>query len=290
MTGYLKTAVLVLFFFLVPVGFILLVSPPLFKNAFISPDLAQLSGVGLKRKNPRIVYQEDRELETSYASKERWYAIVRNASDLDPHKGDVFLVSFLVRFNGFPSERKRHNIIEKYDTSKRPYPGWAIGIKKINGLIRPQVYWRDAKGHGGWYTFDSLKPKKNTWYSLTLIARDSKYLSLYIEPLEHESIAPETKLVSFLGGHKIENILTPSSKSDLSLGVVRSEGKSFRGDLARVVIGHPSSLVEKIYFLLEFLEGGSGLLKTKLDSRDLVLAINERWQDESQGKHPIERT
>jgi hypothetical protein len=287
MTGYLKLALLAIFAFAAPVGFALLVSPFLFEEAFTKEQIA-VRPSDLIGANSSVVYQED--IDKPEHGSARWHARIDGASELDPHQEDLFLVSFLVRFEELPSEKLRHNIIEKYETSTRPYAGWAVGVQRINDRVRPQVYWRDSKGQGGWFTFESVELVPKQWYCITLVARDSEYLSLYSQRMFIKKEPKADVGVKFLGGHSLKEISTPKTRANVSLGVVRSNGKSFQGDFGYVVIARPNNLPEDIDSLLEYLAGGAARIRDKLGSADLLLSINEKWQDDSRLQHRIERS
>ena len=165
--------------FSLPIIIAIIVSPYLFPNSFVSDTVRLL---------PLEEYQDETQLDSSpkVISVNSGASYARVASDLklDPEKDRNFLVSFLVRFDAFPLERNRHNILTKYEAEIKPYPGWSIAVGNFGTSLRPQVYWRSADGSGGWHSFDDIELTTKRWYSFSLIVSsdNSMVCLLYTSP------------------------------------------------------------------------------------------------------------
>ena len=319
--SFVRTAILALFGLCVLVGLVFVCQPFLFRTIVSVGNNGVVDGVSsLPYHNVDVLdscedgvcqeasLQSDAsEADVSLSS----YVRISSSPELNPTSGSYFVVSFLVRFRQLPQDRQRHNIIEKYDSERFPYSGWAIGVTRINGLIRPQVYWRDGYGHGGWFNFDSFDCQINNWYAVTLVSHKAKYISVYVEPfgqklsesLEdntgyfnyniYNSIARSSKdgesSVVFLGGQPTFDIAPPATGATLELAVTKASGQSFNGDVELFLIATPRELNDSVKILQSQLRSGPLGLRLQLKGADIALAINSAWRDESHYAREIDR-
>lgn len=307
-----RTVILAVLAFGVPIGIALVSSPFLFKNAISTPHInsdallndKQLGDAacieGMAYEGESCADGNSQALQVSEGSGR--YASIDSSPELNPSSDNYFVVSFLVRFYDLPQDRQRHNIIEKYDSEHFPYPGWAIGITKINGLIRPQVYWRDGYGHGGWFTFDSFDCTVNNWYAVTLVTRGNQYLSVYVEPFGERLTSPTgasswnisdrhaSSRVVFLGGHPTFDVAPPATGALLELAVTKANGKSFKGDVELFLVAAPREFGDDVTHLQDYLSGGPLGLRSQLKATEVAISINSTWRDESQYAREIKRS
>ncbi len=221
------------------------------------------------------------------------FAAVDSYPELDAAVDRNFLVSFLVRFDDLPEATYRHNLIAKYARNKRPYPGWAIGVHRRETSLRVEAYWRDSKGAGGWFPFDSVSLEPGKWYAISLVIEPRSSLAIYVQDVnaafggtQSDSVAVAGKLhtdsaVKFEGGHDISNIGVPATNAEMVLGATRQGKEGFRGNVALVLLARPEDLGSSVEEIRSVLDGGPSHIVKKLDAQDVSLWITDSGEDES---------
>lgn len=195
--------------------------------------------------------------------RDRFSEIV-HARHVDPTGDSVFVVSAKVRFAKLPDVGQRERIFFKYAVRESPYAGWALALKRWATTMRPEVYWRDAAGNGGWYTFGELNVSQGQWYTFTFIAENDEALSMYVSP-DGDSAAeagsdPEG-LSHFLGGVSLEKVSLPRSSDSLYLAPVSRNALAAQQDSVQ----HPVEIDE--FVIAELTPERYASLKARLKGR-----------------------
>jgi len=238
-----------------------------------TPELVNTAVASLDKSVPTL---NDASLSVRGGSS---FARVRGGAGLDPVEDELFLLSFRVKFQKLPSVGHRQNVIEKYEAADFPYSGWSFGVSQLGTSFRPEFYWRDQDGKGGWYTFADFQAKASMWYSFTVLARGNQYASLFMET---EGAKPR-----FLGGVSLKDVKTPSSRSDLLLGAVREGEIAFLGDLSSVLIAAPDELPATPEKLSSFIAGGPAKIVKNVDPEEVKLWIDPTGVDRSPHRREI---
>jgi len=218
-------------------------------------------------------------------------------TSFDPDPSRYFVVSLNFKAISLPRTGKRQKLIAKYTDDSSPYPGWALAIRRLNTSTRPEVYWQNKEGKGGWHTFDDVHFSRNQWYSLTLIARDSDLISLYVEKLDskpapdaaeaddEESDAPQA--VRFLGGYNVSSVAIGPTPANLEFSPPLLENGDYRGEVRNVLIARPSHIPLNQNKLRQLIQGGSSELHSQFEAEDISLWVDDAGQDQSKARHDI---
>ncbi|MCB0344666.1 MAG: hypothetical protein KDD66_06100 [Bdellovibrionales bacterium] len=228
------------------------------------------------------------------------FASINSYPELDAAVDKNFLVSFLVRFDELPDTTYRHNLIAKYARNKRPYPGWAVGVHRRATSLRVEAYWRDAKGAGGWFPFDSISLTPKKWYAVSLVIQPRNSLAIYVQDVGAPFESPQSGVLSFgeklrtnapakfEGGYDISEIGVPATNAELVLGATRQGKEGFRGNVALVLLARPDDLGKSVEEHVRILDGGPSHIVGKLRPEDVSLWITESGSDESRFQSKIE--
>ena len=215
---------------------------------------------------------------------------------LDPSRGQVFVVSLELTFERIPSSDFRQNIAAKYQATSSPYAGWAIAVHKFRTALRPEIYWKDSDGLGGWLSFNDYNFVPGTTYAITLLAKAGEFLNLYVEELsgpEHaldeasgDNIEPKGEGsslgVQFLGGHDASKVAIPNSSAALLVGSMNYGEKAYRGDVSAVLVGTVAEFPGKYAAdAKKLLAGGPVQLINRLKQEQVELFISASGVDES---------
>ena len=221
---------------------------------------------------------------------------------LDPVPGKYFIVSLQVKLGSLPRVGKRQRLAAKYSNRDVPYPGWAIAVRRLSTSTRPEVYWQNKEGKGGWYTFENMRFSKRRWYNLTLIARDQDLLSLYAEELEEDGTsadeadddgeAEDTNTLSaqgvrFLGGYNLSEVRLVPTDAPVEVAPRSGDSSGFRGELRNFLIAQPERLPPKQVKLMEFVTGGVAEIAGRLEAEEIGLWIDDEGKDRSSAQRAV---
>lgn len=230
------------------------------------------------------------------------FQTVSSDQALDPAAGRYFIVSIQVKLKGFGRSGKRQRLVAKYAADSSPFPGWAIAIRKLNTSTRPEIYWQNRDGKGGWYTFEHMRFLRNRWYTLTLIARDQDLLSLYVEESSESGETSEavsdddpefdTNTVSaegvrFLGGYNIGEMQIVPTSASLEFAPRSSDSSDFRGEVRNLLIARPERVPPKQSRLMELVQGGAPQISTRLSEEDISLWVDDNGLDRSRSQRSV---
>lgn len=198
--------------FSLPVCLVLGLAPVLFNTG--APDTQNYIRARLDPTQEEASDEFDRPNELTPLSSRQTFSEIKSAKEIDPRDDSVFVVSCRVRFSKLPEVGKRERLFFKYAINQIPYSGWALALRRWPGSIRPEVYWRDAEGNGGWYTFGDVVLSEGEWYNFTFIVEDGSALSMYVTSATEE---PAVLLASeaFVGGFSVEEVALPKSSDAL---------------------------------------------------------------------------
>jgi hypothetical protein len=230
-----------------------------------------------------------------------FYSVVTPDPALDPASDRYFVLSFQLRLTNSPKAGKRQKLFAKYVNKQSPFPGWAFALRRTDTSLRPEIFWQDLSGKGGWYTFEHIDLRRNHWYAFTLIARNQDLLSLYMEPLsaaepsgstegEEEQSSdklPESPGVHFLGGYSVAEIALAPTDAVMQFAPRFLETGEMRGELKGILLARPERLPRNPNRLKDFIAGGSDALHTKFDEQDVELSIDQDQRDQSRFHHEI---
>jgi hypothetical protein len=138
-----------------------------------------------------------------------------------------FLIAVWFRL-GDISVGRRSILLVKYDRKYPPHPGYAIAFRKAeDNSIRPEVYWQDKEGKGGWLVFPditesglNIQEAGKEWQLILLSFRKGRYLGLHhgVYRQNNFNVDIDTSGIRTLGGYDLPNIDIPDSNSALFLG------------------------------------------------------------------------
>ena len=314
MSGIVKLVLTAFVGFCVPISLALFVGPQLFPRAIdsraYSGEAYSRAALGLPADSREVDRLPDADGGSLIQSDPQSGAAVpfralQSDRGFDPTPGKVFVVSFLFRVENLPRQGKRHKIIYKYESENKPFPGWAIAIRRLDSSTRPEVYWQSAQGDGGWYTFDHFNLKKRTWYAATFTARPGDYMNLYIREfptladgmpdrsaLEESTEDPSSGVsavgeVVFSGGYALSGIETPSTTAPLLFAARQSRGGEMRLELAELAIGSHEDFPTKPERVRPVLQGEFADLLQLLPEQSLALHVDPTGVDRSPAARPI---
>lgn len=199
--------------FLTPICLALIISPFVFERepnfkAYARARLAADTERKLKSEQPQKA-DVPAELERSSFQK------ISSSDTIDPSNDSIFLVSTRVRFLKLPEVGQRERLFYKYSVDEKPYAGWALALRRWPGSVRPEVYWRDAQGNGGWFAFGDVEIDEGVWYTFTFVVEGARALSLYVNEANKKSTFSQ-----YVGGVSIDQVALPASKDPLFLAPV----------------------------------------------------------------------
>lgn len=158
------------------------------------------------------------------------YAKIDYHQALSPSAGNGFVLGAWFKLNQMPAIGQRIMLLSKFDPESKSAEGYAIGITRDASGYRPIVYWRSAKGSGGWYLFSKFAARPRTWFLLSLSFRSGNLLGLHGVP----DIDDQSRGVELLGGYELEENSYPTNTSAIVFGAYGQN--PFRGFLGPVAI------------------------------------------------------
>jgi hypothetical protein len=288
------------------------VSFPLFCAVYLTPLLFSRSVTAVKYDRAMLGMVE---AEATSSPKESVFDDVDGSADylsfvsdqnLDPTDNQLFVVSFEVKLSQIPRQGQRQKLIYKYAADLPPYSGWALAIHRTKTSLRPEVYWQDTIGKGGWYTFNDVELDPNSWYRLTLLGKPKEFLSLYIEDEKgvsslvkaeiavdvdgNPSVSPSSK-IRFLGGFDVADVLSPQSDGKLYVRSLGSNSGNFRAQIRDVLLGHTQMTFASVPLVKGVLRDGSNGLAKLLGNEGTSLWLDEAGSDRSRfARNPVVRS
>ena len=224
-----------------------------------------------------------------------YYVSISHDSALDPTANETFVVSVKLKIDNLPKLSKREKVIYKYDIATRPYAGWALAFHRLSTSLRPEIYWRDSSGNGGWYTFNEVHLDSRQWYRFYIFARAKEFISLYMEASTGEGrgskLHADTDLKSvntvFLGGYEVDEVSIPASSGDLYLRSTNGRGGSFKARISEVLIASTERLPGSDSEAREMILKGVGTFVDYLGPDNLELWLDSKGKDLSSRKRLV---
>ncbi|MCO6430010.1 MAG: hypothetical protein J5J00_04055 [Deltaproteobacteria bacterium] len=209
------------------------------------------------------------------------YLSIPDSELLDPAEGKDFLLVLWVRLRKLPSEGERMLLLSKFDGESKSRRGYALALSREGEIIRPEVYWRDKKGDGTWFTFSDLPLSTKTWTMFAITFRQKRYLGLHSASIV-QHIKPSLKL---LGGYEIDRGVVPSSDSPLQIGAF-NRGK-FRGHVGVVGVLNKPDLSRDLEEILKNLTAVPTVWPPQFDESEVALWTVDGKSDKSM-HHQVE--
>lgn len=155
---------------------------------------------------------------------------------LSPEAGQDFLLVSWIKFLRLPDPGARVEVVARVDNSRGLRPGFSLDLIAEPGpgdsrAVRPQVYWKNAEGEGGAYTFSELEIPPRSWAMFGLSYTEGKFLGLHVALLNE---GEDKVAIKLLGGYPLERPVLPQPNVGLRVGAV---GKgAFRGLIGPLAI------------------------------------------------------
>jgi len=159
---------------------------------------------------------------------------------LNPSQEDLLLLTW-VRPRALPPQGERQIFLLKYDAEKHSRTGFGLALSRRGDEVRPEVYWRDSEGKGGWYQYTSLAIQPEEWSLFALSFRKGRLLGLHGAVVGDQASAPEFQL---LGGYDVGEVAPPAPVSDLFVGAPSES--TFRGRIGMVALLRGEELTEEL--------------------------------------------
>lgn len=199
--------------FFTPICLALIISPYFFER---EPNFKAYARARLAADTERKLTSERKKKVDAPAELERSsFQKIASSDTIDPSNDSIFLVSARVRFLKLPEVGQRERLFYKYSVEERPYAGWALALRRWPGSMRPEVYWRDSQGKGGWFAFGDVEINEGVWYTFTFVVEGSRALSLYVN-----EASKNATFAQFVGGISVDEVSLPASKDPLFLAPV----------------------------------------------------------------------
>ena len=284
---YIRAFVWSIVGFIIPTVLAVLILPQFFSNS-VAPDsyynkIFKPPGTGSSQALALVKSADEVQLQP-FDTNTQDYQRVSPLESIDPAQGVGFVAQVTFRFQHLPTVGKRQRIVFKYDIDRKPYPGWALAMNNLSTSVRPEVYWQGEGGNGGWYNFNEVALAAGKWYTVSLIALNGSFVSLYLEqpkfdPGAGEAERPKSKLrfdkpeqeIIFVGGIDIAEVEIPKTDSDLYVATPKESLSGGKIEIAEIIVAHPDELPDSREEVLEFLAGGIDQLKPD----EIVLRFNK---------------
>ena len=294
--SYLKIILFSVLGFLVPIGIALHFGPRFFESAMPKNPYVRAS-LGSGVTDDSAIVRSVEETDGTATPEQAPFRTVASDESLDPRPDRYFVVSVDFKITNLPRTGRRQKLIAKYSGKDSPYPGWAVAIRRLNTSTRPEVYWQDQSGNGGWYTFDNVRFEKNEWYAMTLVARDGELLSLYLQQLTSQPAATPADEdeepsqlgvgAKFIGGYNLAGLSATPTTAALEFSPPLSENNEFRGEVKHILLARPEKIPMRNEKLRGFLEGGAGEIANRVEQTEVGLFIDESGRDQSSAQRAV---
>ena len=200
--SFVFLALVFLFFFVVPV----LLLGPILRTSFVD-DFQPSNSIG------------DVAIDAPVAIGGRGAFLKVLPSELfAPSLGKYFFVVAWFNIQDLPSSGQRVFLLSRYESSKSTKSGYAIAISRTIDSLRPEVYWRDEAGRGGWYSFSDVKILPGYWFMVGLTYYDDTKLGMYVGSYEGNGRV----ILQPAGGYSFPEPILPASMYPLKVGSVKT--------------------------------------------------------------------
>jgi len=289
----LRLTLLAICCFALPILCAVQAAPRYFAYTMPVEDRPERSGAAGRRPADANVADDAGSLEPMSANR-----YVASDDQLDPIPGKFFVASVAVNITSLPRSGKRQKLMGKYGSVGKTTPGWAIGIRRLSTSTRPEVYWQDESGNGGWFTFERFRFRRNRWYALTLVALPGDFMSLYVQELRGIEPVAEADAEDqsgdaaaapvFLGGYSLSDVSLMPTDAVLEFAPRRVEAGDFRGAVRTVLVANPVRLPKSPDKLSEIIVGGPDEFAARVHEQELRLWVRDDGADHSPKSRSIE--
>ena len=163
-----------------------------------------------------------------------------NNSDLTPSKNKDFMIGLWVRPGTLPEDGKRIEILSRLSGKGKNPAGYALSFARLSSEVYPVLYWKDSKGKGGWYQFETFRFSPKRWVFIGFSFYDNRYLGVYTARYTTDGQLE----VRSNGGYELGIEVFPDSVGPLEVGSVIRRG--FLGKIGSVGVFTPENLSRRV--------------------------------------------
>ena len=157
-------------------------------------------------------------------------------SIINIENGMEFLLSAEFKIFGSNGNNIRHILMHRYRDDRAPYYGWAVAVKVFNSKFRPQLYYRNHRGAGGWFSFNEVNFNEGENFGLFVGVNPGKYATAYLVR-KNDQILENESGVEFLGGIDLTDISIINPKGELAVNRVTTEQDGVHVEVSTFFIG-----------------------------------------------------
>ncbi len=206
---------------------------------------------------------------------------------LDPSDDRVFIANAVVRFDRLPAVGQRKRVFYKYAVANQPYSGWAFAVRRLPSSLRPEVYWQDETGRGGWFTFAEIPVREGEWNSFSFIVQNGDFLSLYWERLEEAALTKgsanmSVSNVKFSGGFEIPEVDSPRSDDPLFVAPGYSSHETTTVTVRQMLVAETEVAPFTMKSAIKLVVGGASAIASRLKDEQVRLWLTDDGRDRSQ--------
>lgn len=213
--------------------------------------------------------------------------VLDSLPEYDPLGAELFIVSLEFVLGKDVPVGPRNRLIMKYLGKEPPYPGWSLALRRTQTSLRPELYWQDTAGAGGWFSFAEVSLEPNRRYALSLAVMGF-YAAMFIEELDSTPRGPGFDVgeqgslsrekdslgrVKFMGGYALNQIKPPATGGKLQCLKETPGGAAFSARMKEAVIVRLDKQVQTQVELKKLLLGGPKRLGMKVLPENIVSVL-----------------
>ena len=207
---------------------------------------------------------------------------VRGAVAPMPEQSRDYLLVGWFKLRDLPQSGQRVVLLSSLDFESRAQPGIALAVRRTLDSVRAEVYWRDSRGKGRWYTFGEGDFGPRRWFMLALALRHGNVISLHTATRTDLQEQPQLKL---LGAYSFPEPIIPDSTAALLLGGTRLGG--FVGRAGPLGIFSRYKLAARVERVLSALVESPAQYPEELSQQDALLWSPDLISDLSARKYEL---
>jgi len=192
---------------------------------------------------------------------------IKHSAEMLPSPGRDFLLAGWFRLRSLPAPGERMILLSKVEENNPYRPGYGVALARRGNLIRPEVFWRDRQGRGGWRTFAEVEVLTRSWFFISVCFYEEQLLGVHTFLLL-PGAKPRAKLA---GGYDLGMPLNITNSGDLLIGAAGDSG--FRGKVGAVAIFKPRKLRDRLKDILKEMVRSPRSLPGGLADDEVVLWV-----------------
>lgn len=192
---------------------------------------------------------------------------VPGSAEFSPQADKDFLMIGWFKSRVMPDDGERMLLLSGVEKAGLLTQGFGLGLLADQEGIRPQVFWADSRGRGGWKTFLPVEFVPHRWFMFAISFYRGRQLGLHWARLD-----PGRKIKARLaGGYDFAEAVIPRNEADITIG---SRGKhGFRGKIGPVLILKPARLHDRLPQVLREVIKSPGKLPSSVQDGEVVLWV-----------------